>query len=147
MSFEKEWMECPDEIKQLENRKGARNYSFAVHVNSLFETQEICDLFCFVRSALKGGRLSLEAAKSFFGTVLIEKGDKMARYYKIKELPNLFKEAGSVLPKALSVEEFVQVIDSLLLYVARYNSWLDRDLDWSTLSETHQRLREKKGLI
>ena len=143
--FKKEWMERTDEIKQIESRVGAWNCTFAVHVHCQSETQEILEMVWPIRTAVKAGRLSLDAIKSFLGTTLIEKGDKMNRYYKITELPSVLNQVGSVLPKATSVEDFVKVVDLLLLYVNRYNYWLDSDLDWKTLSETHETLRKKRG--
>jgi len=139
--FKNEWMERSDEIRQLESRKGAWNCTFAVHIFCQGETQEIIEFVWPIRSAVKAGRLSLEAIKSFLGTTLIEKGAKMSRYYKITELPGVLNQVGSVLSEVTSVEDFVRILDLLLLYVGRYNYWLDADLDWKTLSETHEKLR------
>jgi hypothetical protein len=142
--LKKEWMDRPDEIKQLEARKGAWNQTLAVHLHCHSETLELVELLWLVRLSIKKGRLSLEAAKSFLGPALMEKGDKMNRYYKIKELPDLLNQVGAVLPRASSMEEFIKVLDPLLLYIGRYNYWLDADIDWKTLSEKHEKLREKQ---
>ena len=142
--FKKGWVDRPDEITQLQKRKGAWGCTLAVHLHCEAEAQEIVEQVWSVREAVKAGRLSLEAAAPFLGHVLIEKGVKMNRYYKITELPDILKQVGSVLPKVSSLEEFIKVVDLLLLYAGRYNYWLDAGLDWKTLSETHEKLREKQ---
>ena len=142
--FKKGWMSRPEEIKQLEDRKGAWGCTLAVHLYCQAETQEIVEQVWSVREAVRSGRLPLDAAVSFLGHELQVKGDKMNHYYKIRELPEVLNQVGSVLPKASSKDEFVKIVDLLLLYAGRYNYWLDADLDWKTLSETHEKLKKEK---
>jgi hypothetical protein len=143
--FKKEWMQRTDEIKALESRIGAWNCTFAVHIHCQSETQEIMEMVWPIRAAVKAGRLSLDAVKAFLGSTLVDKGDKMNRYYKITELPGVLKEVGTVLPKITAVDDFVKLLDLMLMYIGRYNYWLDSDIDWKTLSETHEQSRKKRG--
>jgi hypothetical protein len=140
--FKKEWMNRPTEIKELESRKGAWDSTFGVHIYCHFETLEVVEFVWTVRTALIKGRLPLEAAKSFLGTALIEKSTRMTGYYKFKEYPDALNQVGLVVQKVASKEEFIKVIDMLRLYIDRYNYWLDADLNWKELSDTHDRLRE-----
>jgi hypothetical protein len=143
--FKMEWMDRPEEIEQLEGRKGAWDCTFAVHINCMRESQEVLEWIWLVRNALKNGHIPLDIAGPFLGKALTEKSDKIRRYYKIKELPDILKQVSLTLSEIPSYGDFIKVTDRLLLYVGRYNYWLDADLDWKTLSETHESLREKQG--
>jgi hypothetical protein len=141
--FKDAWMSRPEEIKKIENLTGAFGYNYAVHHFSMADAEAIIDFIWQVRSTVKQGQVPLDSAETLLGAYLITAGDKWKRYYKIQEFPTMLNRVGSILPKVSSKEQFFKMVDLVLLYVGRYNDWLDADLDWNTLSQTHETLRKK----
>jgi len=130
------WQGEPDDVRRLrEEVVGAYRHSAPVILYAESETREFIDYLWTLRRLMKSPEVSLASVSTIVSTLLELKADKWDRWYKLKDVPRALRGVAEALRSFEGTEEeYIELIDLLLLYIGKFNFWLDANIPWLAVS-------------
>lgn len=128
------WLAEPPELGQLRRAGGAFYRPGPVILYAESETREILDYLWYFRLAAKQGVAPLAVLQRVASFVVGQKADKLEAWYKLKHTAAIVRDGLSEMEAADDQEDYVAVIDALLVYLSRFNYWLDSVIPWAAVS-------------
>jgi len=133
---EKIWFDEPADIGRITQRLGARHQSLTTVIFAYQEVTAICRyLYGFRRSAL-AGELDLDTLIKITIDLLTDAAGGLGdEFYHAYDTEKIIKMAIEVLPDATDMNEYCRLIEKLLIYTRRFETWVNRAIPWHKLQD------------
>lgn len=130
------WLNEPEDVRKLKNGgvQGAYYHISTAILYAESETREMVDYLWYMMKLTEQGKLDLASAKTAVCTMVDLKQDKWTRWYKLEKVPAVMKEAVIGMQSAEIKEEFLAILETLQIFIGKFNFWLDSTIPWMTLS-------------
>ena len=133
---EKIWFDEPADIGRITQRLGARQQSLTTVVFAYQEVIAMCRyLYGFRRSALAGD-LDLDTLKKITIDLLTDAAGGLGHdFYHAYDTERIIKATIDGLPDAANLNEYCRLIEKLLIYARRFETWVNRAIPWHKLQD------------
>jgi len=130
------WQCEPDDVRRLrEQVVGAYRHSAPAILYAESETREIIDYLWTLRRLMKSSEVPLASLSKVILALLELKADKWGRWYKLQDVPRVLRRVADALRNFDGTEgDCLELIDLLLLYIGKFNFWLDGNIPWLAVS-------------
>ena len=125
------WFIIPTEIRTLLDRK--RPAGPVIYAEG--ETRTLHELLFACYDAGVRNEVSLSCVKKFTRILLQFYGGKLKNWYGLVDIATLLEKIESNLDNVEQMEDFLNLIKELLLFVGRINMWLDLLIPWEDLNK------------
>jgi len=135
-AFDQIWLSEPVEVRRIKEDKniaGAFRQKGSILLYTTHESGEIVLYLYYLRSMAKTEEVDIKALGVVTANIVESKANQWRRYYSMDETPSLMEEAAVALKIVEKKEDLLDIIDGLMLYLGRFNFWLDSTIPWASV--------------
>lgn len=134
--FHQIWLSEPAEVRRIKEDKkiaGAFEQKGSILLYTTNETGGIVIYLYYLRSMAKTEEVDIKALRIVTANIVESKANQWRRYYSMDETPSLMEEAALALRVVENKEDLLGIIDGLMLYLGKFNFWLDSTIPWASI--------------
>jgi len=135
---EKIWVDKPEDIKFLRQKKGTKNQNFTIVMYANSDTQAMVKYLFNLLEVSKQNKLDINTIKQITIQFLTFDCRKMKIYYDLINTSLLIDKTIEALKIIKNLEEYKMLIKEFLLFLGKINYWIDLEIPWRDLADSFE---------
>ncbi len=138
------WVDQPEDIDLLLERKGAKNQNLTIDVYAQGDTNAMAYFLFILYSYAKEEKGDLETLKNLASELLSFQGNRFKEYYKMPDSLALSMRAAVAFKDVKTYADYCELSRAVQCYFGQMSYWVDLVIPWNELGEEHKRIMEEK---
>jgi len=132
------WLQEPTDIARLRTKKGARNQGASAVLFADIKLMTLITFLNHVRGIARQGGVDLETMKRMTDSYLALHANSLGGFFELTDTAQVLHWGQEALAQVQSLEEYVDVMSELALYLGRMEYWVDMLIPWARFGQVYE---------
>ena len=134
------WSKMPEEIRSILSKRGLL-LPAGIILYAESDTRNFHEILWEIYNRVSKGKVKGSELKFMLLTLLDYYERKMSGWYHLNEIASVLANARKIIENATTLEEYIEVVRELMLYIGRISMWLDLLIPWYEINEVIKKMR------
>lgn len=133
------WLNMPEEVSNLNTRRGTKNYHWPVIICAEENTRAFADTLSQLRKVSRDDKVDVTTLKKITKVQLEANLGILLNWYGLEYSFELIQNTFPALNAIEDIEDYRHYIHSMLLYINRLHWWVDTLIPWDEMSAFYEK--------
>ncbi len=138
------WLNAPADIARLRTKKGTRHQGASAVLYATAKLGQLAVFLNHLRQVAQQNKVDLETMRVTTDSLLEFYASQYGGFYGLTDTAQIVRLGKDALAEVKTLEEYVQLVGELALYVSRVDYWVDFLVPWAKFGETYEQLAAQR---
>lgn len=138
------WLNAPADLARLRAKKGARQQGASAVLYATAKLGQLAVFLNHLRQVAKQNKVDLETLRVTTDSLLEFYAGQYGGFYGLTDTAQIVRLGKDALAEVKTLEEYVQLVGELALYVSRVDYWVDFLIPWAKFGAVYEQIAAQR---